>query len=72
MNYKELLKSKGWVSSPGCATCGGVQKQNWTHPDKPGVVIEDLYTRQLYRYKVNGRVLSGGTVGSLEHQHFMQ
>ncbi len=71
MKYKELLKSKGWIGK-GCPTCGGRSKIVYKNHQRPNEVIEILGGGKLFRYKVNGKRVTGGTTNVLAHQHFLQ
>ena len=57
-----------------CGSCSGIKKEKWTNkaPEFIGVLIEALPDQGVFRYKINGRLKSGGTLGSLKHQHFVQ
>ncbi len=71
MGYKELLSAKGWIGK-GCPTCGGRSKIVYKNNSRPNEVIEILGRGTLFRYKKNGKRVSGGSTNSLKHQHFLQ
>ncbi len=71
MTYKQLLTSKGWTGK-GCPTCGGRSKVVYSNPERPNEAIEIIGGGKLFRYKVNGKRVTGGTTNVLTHQHFMQ
>jgi hypothetical protein len=72
MNYVDLLSSKGWLRSPACGVCRGMKKYTYTNANRPNEVVEVLYTMNLFRYKIGNTRVSGGSLASLEFQHFMQ
>jgi hypothetical protein len=67
--YQTLLREKGWILKP-CRSCGGRTKNVYIHAERVGETIE--ISRGLFRYKVGVESVSGGSVQSLQHQHFLQ
>ena len=67
--YQTILKEKGWVLKT-CRSCGGSRKNTYIHPLRVGESIE--INKGLFRYKIGREKVSGGSIQSLPHQHFLQ
>jgi len=71
MSYHHILSLAGWIKKT-CSSCSGNAKAKYEHPDKAGEKVEIFKKAGLFKYSKNGVKISGGSVESLHHHHFVQ